>query len=173
MALNFLSIAQFALSAASTLKQRSAEKKAAAEKAEIGRLEAVQYANELFLSRAEAMRSSERRQEEQIINEADNEAFLLGKQLRSDRSVDVILKKNRRIAGRDSEEIYRASEVTAAKLASQAAIARKFGQNSAAGMRAQSSANFIANLSNLADNLPKSIADKLSGVKPTSTESDE
>jgi hypothetical protein len=168
-----LEMLQFAFSAFSTLKQYSAEKKAAAEKEEIGRLEAIQYANELFLSRSEAMRASERREEEQIINQADNEAFLLGKQLRSDRSVNRILESNRRKAGKDSEEIYRANEVVAAKLASQAAISRKFGQNSAAGMRAQASANFISNLSNLADNLPKSIADKLSGVKPTSTESDE
>ena len=164
-----LAIAQFAFSAFSTLKQHSAEKKAAAEKEEVGRLEAIQYANELFLSKAEASRQSDKRKQDQILNETTNISFLLGKQERSDRSVARILERNKRIAGEDAAEIERAGELTAAKYASQAAISREYGQNSAAGMRAQATSNLLTNVGGLLENMPPSLVEMFKKSKTVSS----
>jgi hypothetical protein len=141
-----------------TAKQYSSEQKAAAEKARIGQLEAKQYVNELFLTKAAAIDAGNRRREEMAIAEASNIAAFSAMG-RSDRSVDAFLKRNREIAANDIDAIDRQANIVAAKYAAQAAVAYKFGQNSAAGMRASANANLFTNLSNIAQNLPPSVTD--------------
>lgn len=139
------------------LDQRSAEKKAAADRAAVGKLEARQFVNELFLAKAQAIDASIQRQRQATDAESQNIATFsaLG---REDRSVAAFLKANQRKVGEDIENIERQAELTAAKYATQASVAYKYGQNSAAGMRAMSNANFLGNIYKLAQEInPKTI----------------
>lgn len=139
------------------LDQRSAEKKAAADRAAVGKLEARQFVNELFLAKAQAIDASIQRQRQAIDAESQNIASFsaLG---REDRSVAAFLKANRSKVGEDIENIERQAELSAAKYATQASVAYKYGQNSAAGMRAMSNANFLSNIYKLAQEInPKTI----------------
>jgi len=141
----------------STFDQRSAEKKAAADRAAVGKLEARQFVNELFLAKAEAIDVSIQRQRQALDAESQNIASFsaLG---REDRSVAAFLKANKDKVGEDIGNIERQAELTAAKYATQASVAYKYGQNSAAGMRATSNANFLGNIYKLAQEInPKTI----------------
>ena len=154
--LTFLSVVSTVGSVVGTAKQYSAEKKAAAEKARIGQLEAKQYVNELFLSKAAAIDAGNRRREEMALAEASNIAAFSAMG-RNDRSVDAFLNRNREIAANDIDSIDRQANIAAAKYAAQAAVSYRYGQNSAAGMRASANANLFTNLANIAGNLPPSV----------------
>ena len=139
------------------LDQRSAEKKAAADRAAVGKLEARQFVNELFLAKAQAIDASIQRQRQATDIESSNIARFSAFG-REDRSVAAFLKANRDRVGEDIENIDRQSEQIAAKYATQASVAYKYGQNSAAGMRATSNANFLGNIYKLAQEInPKTI----------------
>ena len=139
------------------LDQRSAEKKAAADRAAVGKLEARQFVNELFLAKAQAIDASIQRQRQATDIESSNIARFSAFG-REDRSVAAFLKANRDRVGEDIENIERQSEQIAAKYATQASVAYKYGQNSAAGMRATSNANFLGNIYKLAQEInPKTI----------------
>ena len=152
-----------ALSIGSAVSQRRAEQKAAQEKKEIGALEAKQYINDMFLGRAAAIDAGNRRMEEMQQTENQNIAAFSAMG-RDDRSVDAYLKRNRQLAGRDLSAIETASEIESAKKITEASVAKKYGQNAAAGIRAQSNANLLSNLSDIAENvstiLPKTPASK-------------
>ena len=134
------------------LDQRSAEKKAAADRAAVGKLEARQFVNELFLAKAQAIDASIQRQRQATDIESSNIARFSAFG-REDRSVAAFLKANRDRVGEDIENIERQSEQIAAKYATQASVAYKYGQNSAAGMRATSNANFLGNIYKLAQEI--------------------
>ena len=139
------------------LDQRSAEKKAAADRAAVGKLEARQFVNELFLAKAQAIDASIQRQRQATDIESSNIARFSAVG-REDRSVAAFLKANRDRVGEDIENIERQSEQIAAKYATQASVAYKYGQNSAAGMRSTSNANFLGNIYKLAQEInPKTI----------------
>jgi len=146
------------LSVVGTLKQRSAEKKAAEERKKVGQLEARQYVAELFLAKAQAIDASNRRINEALEAEKQNTAFFSAKIASSQRSVDAYLKKNREIMGEDIGNIERQSGLLEAKYAAQAATSYTYGQNAAAGMRATSNANFLTNLADMAINMPPSVS---------------
>ena len=146
------------LSVVGTLKQRSAEKKAAEERKKVGELEARQYVAELFLAKAQAIDASNRRVNEALEAEKQNTAFFSAKIASSQRSVDAYLKKNREIMGEDIGNIERQSGLLEAKYAAQAATSYTYGQNAAAGMRATSNANFLTNLADMATNMPPSVS---------------
>ena len=146
------------LSIVGTLKQRSAEKKAAEERKKVGQLEARQYVAELFLAKAQAIDASNRRVNEALEAEKQNTAFFSAKIASSQRSVDAYLKKNREIMGEDIGNIERQSGLLEAKYAAQAATSYTYGQNAAAGMRATSNANFLTNLADMAINMPPSVS---------------
>jgi len=146
------------LSVVGTLKQRSAEKKAAEERKKVGELEARQYVAELFLAKAQAIDASNRRVNEALEAEKQNTAFFSAKIASSQRSVDAYLKKNREIMGEDIGNIERQSGLLEAKYAAQAATSYTYGQNAAAGMRATSNANFLTNLADMAINMPPSVS---------------
>jgi len=146
------------LSVVGTLKQRSAEKKAAEERKKVGELEARQYVSELFLAKAQAIDASNRRINEALEAEKQNTAFFSAKIASSQRSVDAYLKKNREIMGEDIGNIERQSGLLEAKYAAQAATSYTYGQNAAAGMRATSNANFLTNLADMAINMPPSVS---------------
>jgi hypothetical protein len=82
---------------------------------------------------------------------------MFGKMERDDRSVDAFLKRNQDIAAADIAEIDRKSEILSAKYATQAAVAYTYGQNTAAGMRTQATANLFTNLADIAQNLGPSL----------------
>lgn len=146
------------LSVVGTLKQRSAEKKAAEERKKVGQLEARQYVAELFLAKAQAIDASNRRVNEALEAEKQNTAFFSAKIASSQRSVDAYLKKNREIMGEDIGNIERQSGLLEAKYAAQAATSYTYGQNAAAGMRATSNANFLTNIADIALNMPPSVS---------------
>ena len=146
------------LSVVGTLKQRSAEKKAAEERKKVGQLEARQYVAELFLAKAQAIDASNRRVNEALEAEKQNTAFFSAKIASSQRSVDAYLQKNREIMGEDIGNIERQSGLLEAKYAAQAATSHTYGQNAAAGMRATSNANFLTNLADIAINMPPSVS---------------
>lgn len=146
------------LSIVGTLKQRSAEKKAAEERKKVGQLEARQYVAELFLAKAQAIDASNRRVNEALEAEKQNTAFFSAKIASSQRSVDAYLQKNRDIMGEDIGNIERQSGLLEAKYAAQAATSFTYGQNAAAGMRATSNANFLTNLADMAINMPPSVS---------------
>jgi len=146
------------LSVVGTLKQRSAEEKAAEERKKVGQLEARQYVAELFLAKAQAIDASNRRINEALEAEKQNTAFFSAKIASSQRSVDAYLQKNRDIMGEDIGNIERQSGLLEAKYAAQAATSYTYGQNAAAGMRATSNANFLTNLADMAINMPPSVS---------------
>jgi|DEB0MinimDraft_4_1074332.scaffolds.fasta_scaffold113933_2 hypothetical protein len=151
-----LEIATFGLSLFGAKKSYDYQK-AAAEKAEkVGKLEGRQFVNELFLAKAQAIGAANRRREELTQSESANLA-MFGKMERDDRSVDAFLKRNQDIAAADIAEIDRKSEILSAKYATQAAVAYTYGQNTAAGMRTQATANLFTNLADIAQNLGPSL----------------
>lgn len=144
---------QTALSVGSAVSSKKASDKAAKAAKEVGELESRQYINEMFLGRAQAIARGNQRLAEMQAAENQNIA-MFSAMGRDDRSVDAFLKRNREMAGADVEAIERASELESAKRITEAAVAKKYGQNTAAGLRAQGTANLLSNLGQAAQNLP-------------------
>lgn len=161
--MSLLGILGTVISVKGALDQRSAEKKAAADKAAVGKLEARQFVNELFLAKAQGIDAISRILEDAKNAESQNIAAFSAMG-REDRSVKAILKANNQAVGEDVANIERQTELVAAKYATQAAVAYKYGQNASAGMRATSNANFLGNMYKIATNLPPSVSDGLKNV---------
>jgi len=136
--------------------QKSASDKAAKEKAEVGKLEAQQYVSDMFLGRAQAIDAGTRRLEEAEYARSQNVA-MFSAMGRDDRSVDAFLERNARMAREDVGGIARMSELEQAKKRTEATVAYTYGQNAAAGIRAQGNANFLTNLYSLSQNIPTSL----------------
>jgi len=152
MAINPLTVITTGLSLIGTKKSYDATREEAKRRAEIGKFEARQHVNDLFLTKAQAIDESNRRIRDMQIAESQNIAFFsaLG---REDRSVGALLKENRRIASEDLEGIERSAELQAAKLATAAAVAYKYGQGASAGLKAEATANLITGIMDIAKNL--------------------
>lgn len=150
-------------------KQYDAEQAAAQKEKEVGQLQARQHVNEMFLVQAEANRLARNRLQEHKQAEAENIAYFYSALGRSDQSIEAYMARQKQIADEDVETIERQLEVTKANLATQASVAWKYGQNAAAGIRAQSTANLLSNMSSIVQNLPpqwfapKSGATQISG----------
>lgn len=150
--MNALTILTTGLSLLGTKKQYDYQKAEAKRRAEIGKFEARQYVSDLFLTKAQAIDESNRRIRDMQVAESQNIAFFsaLG---REDRSVGAFLKENRRIASEDLETIERRAELQTAKLATASAVAYKYGQGAAAGIKAEATANLITGIMDIAKNL--------------------
>lgn len=140
-------------SLSSANRQKKAAEEAARVAKEVGVLQSRQYIAELFLGKAQALSKADRRLEEMQLAENQNIAAFSAMG-RDDRSVDAYLKKNRQLAGKDVAAITRASELEVAKRVTEAAIAKKYGENKAAGLRAQGNANYMSNMSNILTSAP-------------------
>ena len=142
---------------ASSLSSANKQKKASAEAArvakEVGELESRQFINEMFLGRAQAISRGNQRLAE--MQQAENQNIAKFSAMgRDDRSVDAFLKRNRELAGADLQAIERASELESAKRILEASVAKKYGENKAAGIRATGSANYMSNISNILTSAP-------------------
>lgn len=138
-------------------KSYDANAQAAKEKAEVGKLEGRQFVNELFLGKAQAIGAANARRQQLTEAETSNIALLGGKYGRDDRSVEALLKRNEKVASEDIADINRASALLSAKYATQAAVSYTYGQNAAAGLRAQGTANLLTDMANIAKNLSPSL----------------
>jgi hypothetical protein len=146
-----------AIGTVASLSAANKQKKAAAEAArvakEVGELESRQFINEMFLGRAQAISRGNQRLAE--MQQAENQNIAKFSAMgRDDRSVDAFLKRNRELAGADLQAIERASELESAKRITEAAVAKKYGENKAAGIRAMGSANYMSNMSNILTSAP-------------------
>ena len=140
-----------------SMSSANAQKKAAAEAArvakEVGELESRQFINEMFLGRAQAISRGNQRLAE--MQQAENQNIAKFSAMgRDDRSVDAFLRRNREIAGADLQAIERASELETAKRITEASVAKKYGENKAAGIRATGNANYMSNMSNILTSAP-------------------
>ena len=146
-----------AVGTAVTISSANKQKKAAAEAArvakEVGELESRQFINEMFLGRAQAISRGNQRLAEMQQTENQNIAKFSAMG-RDDRSVDAFLKRNRELAGADLQAIERESELQSAKRITEASVAKKYGENKAAGIRAMGSANYMSNMSNILTSAP-------------------
>lgn len=148
-----LGLAGLAVSASSANAQKNAAKEAARVAKEVGELESRQYINEMFLGRAQAISRGNQRLAE--MQQAENQNIAKFSAMgRDDRSVDAFLKKNRELAGADLREIETASELEQSKRILEASIAKKYGENKAAGIRATGNANYMSNMSNILTSAP-------------------
>ena len=146
-----------AIGTVTSISSANKQKKAAAEAArvakEVGELESRQFINEMFLGRAQAISRGNQRLAE--MQQAENQNIAKFSAMgRDDRSVDAFLKRNRELAGADLQAIERASELESAKRITEAAVAKKYGENKAAGLRAQGNANYMSNMSNILTSAP-------------------
>lgn len=134
-------------------KQKKASAEAARVAKEVGELESRQFINEMFLGRAQAISRGNQRLAE--MQQAENQNIAKFSAMgRDDRSVDAFLKRNRELAGADLQAIERASELESAKRITEAAVAKKYGENKAAGIRAMGNANYMSNMSNILTSAP-------------------
>ena len=135
-----------------TKKSYDAQRAEAKRQAEIGVIEARQFVNDLFLTKAAAIADSN-----QIIKDMKNaeskNIAAFGAMGRDDRSVRALLKENRKTAGEDIANLERATELQVAKLATSAAVSFRYGQGAAAGLKAEATANLITGIANIAKNL--------------------
>lgn len=146
-----------AIGTLSSISAANKQKKASAEAArvakEVGELESRQFINEMFLGRAQAISRGNQRLAE--MQQAENQNIAKFSAMgRDDRSVDAFLKRNRELAGADLREIETASELESAKRITEAAVAKKYGENKAAGLRAMGNANYMSNMSNILTSAP-------------------
>lgn len=149
-----LGLASTALSIASASQQKKAEDAAAKKAKEVGELQAQQHVTEMFLAQAQGYRLSQQRQEEHRQSEAANIAYFYAKTGASDQAIENAMRFQKETMSKDVETIERQLEVTKANIETQASVAWKYGQNEAAGIRAQSNANLISNIGNIAQNFP-------------------
>ena len=143
--LPFIAAVGTVASIAGAKKQKDAE--------EVGILQARQYASEMFLMKSQAIAKSNQRIEEMNRAESQNIAAFSAMG-RDDRSVDAFLKRNRELAGQDIANIETASVLEEAKYRTQASMSYVYGQNAAAGIRANGSINLLSNISSIAQSLP-------------------
>ena len=157
-----LAVAGTAASIQGANQSKKAAKAAASQAKKVGELEARQYVSEMFLGRAQAINLGiQRLQEAESARNQNIAAFsAMG---RDDRSVDAFLKRNARAAAEDLAGIERMSALEMAKKETEATVAYTYGQNSAAGIRAQGNANYLANLGDIAMSAPLQTA--VSGIK--------
>lgn len=134
-------------------KQKKASEEAARVAKEVGELESRQFINELFLGRAQAISRGNQRLAEMQQTENQNVARFSAMG-RDDRSVAAFLKANRELAGADLQNIETASEIESAKRVTEAAVAKKYGENKAAGIRATGNANYMSNMNNILQSAP-------------------
>lgn len=148
-----LAAAGTAVSISSANRQKKASAEAARVAKEVGELESRQFINELFLGRAQAISRGNQRLAE--MQQAENQNVAKFSAMgRDDRSVAAFLKANRELAGADLQAIERASELESAKRITEAAVAKKYGENKAAGLRAMGNANYMSNMSNILTSAP-------------------
>ena len=140
------------LSLFGTKKSYDAQRAEAKRQAEIGKFEGRQFVNDLFLTKAAAIADSNKIIKDMQNAESKNIAAF-GAMGRDDRSVRALLKENRKTAGEDISALERATELQAAKLATSAAVAYKYGQGAAAGLKAEATANLITGIADIAKNL--------------------
>ena len=142
-----------AVSISSANRQKKASAEAARVAKEVGELESRQFINEMFLGRAQAISRGNQRLAE--MQQAENQNIAKFSAMgRDDRSVDAFLKRNRELAGADLQAIERESELQSAKRITEASVAKKYGENKAAGIRAMGSANYMSNMSNILTSAP-------------------
>jgi uncharacterized phage infection (PIP) family protein YhgE len=142
-----------AVSISSANKQNKASAEAARVAKEVGELESRQFINEMFLGRAQAISRGNQRLAE--MQQAENQNIAKFSAMgRDDRSVDAFLRRNRELAGADLQAIERESELQSAKRITEASVAKKYGENKAAGIRAMGSANYMSNMSNILTSAP-------------------
>ena len=153
MLLEALAVVSTITGVAGASQQRKAEKDAAKKAKEVGELQAQQHVTEMFLAQAQGYRLSQQRLREHKQSEAQNYAYFasIG---RFDQAAEAYLARQKEIANEDVETIERQLEVTKANIETQASVAWKYGQNEAAGIRAQSNANLLSNISQIAQNFP-------------------
>jgi len=157
MFLEALAVVQTVTSINSANKQRSASRQAAKIAKEVGELESRQFINEMFLGRAQAISRGNQRLAE--MQQAENQNIAKFSAMgRDDRSVDAFLRRNRELAGADLQAIERASELESAKRITEASVAKKYGENKAAGIRATGNANYMSNISNILSSAPVTAA---------------
>jgi len=138
----------------SASSQKSASDKAAKERAEVGKLEAQQYVADMFLGRAQAIDAGTRRLEEAEYARSQNVAMFSAMETTGENVVRAYLERNARMAREDIGGIARMSGIEQAKKRTEATVAYTYGQNAAAGIRAQGNANFLTNLYSLSQNIP-------------------
>jgi len=131
-------------------KQYDASVAAAKAAKETGELQARQYASDMFLMQSQAISKSNDRIEEMNRAESQNIAYFYSKLERDDRSVDAFLKNNRELASKDIANIETAKNLETAKYRTQASMSYVYGQNAAAGIRANGSINLLSNLTEFA-----------------------
>lgn len=151
-----LAVGGLALGAQGASASKKASEAAAQQAAEVGKLEAQQYISEMFLGRAQAINAGTRRLEEAEYARSQNVAMFSSME-RDDRSVEAFLERNARMAREDIGGIARMSEIEQARKRTEATVAYTYGQNAAAGIRAQGNANFLTNLYSLSQNIPTSL----------------
>ena len=150
--INPLSAGLTLLSLFGTKKSYDATKAEAVRSQQIGVFEARQFVNDLFLTKAAAIADSNKIIKDMQNAESKNIAAF-GAMERDDRSVRALLKENRKTAREDISALERATELQAAKLATSAAVAYKYGQGAAAGLKAEATANLITGIADIAKNL--------------------
>jgi hypothetical protein len=148
-----LNVASLFLGFGAASSQKAAADKAAKEKAEVGRLEAQQYVADMFLGRAQAIDAGTRRLEEAEYARSQNVAMFSAMETTGENVVRAYLERNARMAREDIGGIARMSEIEQAKKRTEATVAYTYGQNAAAGIRAQGNANFLTNLYSLSQNI--------------------
>ena len=148
-----LGVASTALGIVGASKQSKAEEDAAKKAEEVGKLQARQYVTEMFLAQTQGFRQSQQRLRSHKQSEAQNFAYFAAMG-RFDQSVEAYLNRQKEIANEDVETIERQSKVTQSNLETTASVAWKYGQNEAAGIRAQSRVNLISNIGKIAQNFP-------------------
>ena len=149
-----IELATLALGLFSAGSQKSASDKAAKERAEVGRLEAQQYVADMFLGRAQAIDAGTRRLEEAEYARSQNVAMFSAMETTGENVVRAYLERNARMAREDVGGIARMSGIEQAKKRTEATVAYTYGQNAAAGIRAQGNANFLTDLYKLSQNIP-------------------
>lgn len=141
-----------AVGVASAVSSKKASDKAAKNAAEVGKLEAQQYVSDMFLGRAQAINAGTQRLKEAEYARSQNVAMFMAMG-RDDRSVDAFLARNERMAREDIGGIERMSNLEEKKKRTEATVAYTYGQNSAAGIRAQGNATLLSNLYSLSQNI--------------------
>lgn len=151
-----INVASLVLGIGAASSSKKAADKAAKDAAEVGKLEAQQFVSDMFLGRAQAINAGNQRLKEAEYARSQNVSMFMAMG-RDDRSVDAFLARNDRMAREDVGGIERVSALEEAKKRTEATVAYTYGQNSAAGIRAQGNAAFLSNLYSLSQNIPTTL----------------
>lgn len=151
-----ITLATLGIGLLSASSQKKASDEAAKNAAEVGKLEAQQYVSDMFLGRAQAINAGTQRLKEAEYARSQNVAMFMAMG-RDDRSVDAFLARNERMAREDIGGIERMSNLEEKKKRTEATVSYTYGQNSAAGIRAQGNATLLSNLYSLSQNIPTTL----------------